>query len=367
MRQTLSMTLVLIAASAALAQAGDAPAAQTVGLPHAGLSVTLPAQFALQAPIGPGDVLQGVYAADDQLLQMVTVSAFPIARGRSVVTWLEDSYMQSRKDPTLSSVKVLSRAKVTVAGQAGRAYILRLQRGDETHFVAQAAFVRERPNEEADTLISVRVWSRASQKGSLVDRLEAVCQRLELINITAVEDAPSQFIEQPIAQPGYGLAVKAPRGWWARDLGPRVAMGIYDHQALVGQALYAELSLQGAQAGATAASHVDDIRNQLAERRRALEEAGQPVTGVPVLSESKTVKLGGLEAVEVQMSVGENVTVQRFAVRQWEGLEQPWLYTLSVQSAKGLPAGVLARTAEAIAASASLQAPPPPEQPQPQP
>jgi hypothetical protein len=347
-----------------LTVSAGALAGQTISVPTAGLEVTLPDGYDLGVPAQPLDALLARRMAGQEILGQALIRIESIRRGYRADRFLADDYMTMRKNPAWDSLKVLARAKLTVAGKEARGRLLRFGAGENEQYMAQAAFTRELPDQDFDLVYLVTVNAPASQKETLVDHLESICDSLKLTDFAPIGQGEISMASEPVALP-VGMKLQVPTGWYAMAQGPRILFGQTEFATGRPGLIQGVLQIGALEPGATLDGQVSMMLEQNASQRQTAEEAGQDPAALGALTDAGQVKLGELTArklVTTYKAAGV-VRILLIAVETWPDAPQPLRYILQIEGPLDAKQ-YIESAATKIANATAITAPPQPEQPE---
>ncbi|MFW5841314.1 MAG: hypothetical protein ACOCZE_12095 [Planctomycetota bacterium] len=322
--------LIMAGLLVSLASASPAePEATEVTIPHAGCSLRLPGGYVPQVPDSPWDAMQAVYASGEEVLGLARLTVEPVRQGLNAERFLLQDFINMRKAGGSGSLKILKQVKLPLAGRTGAGRLMSLGEGANMQYIAQAAIVRKVEGQQTDLAYMVTVIARASQKESLIDRFQMICESMKLTDLKDFSQVPLTMYADPVVLPHAGISVQVPRGWHAAAQGFQAGLGMVDFQS-GSVAVSGGVSVSAPANAVPAEQQIRNILQQRSERKQAAEQAGQDVSGLPSYQDGGEVKLGSLtgHALIIRDKAGGTITMLAIAVHTWPEDGETLQYTL---------------------------------------
>jgi hypothetical protein len=333
-RWWITTVLLLTAVAAAGAQEG-AEAPKRVELPHAGVSLAVPADYELQPPSREFEVLAAVLGSDEGVLKLVRLEVGMVDVDEEPAGLLEEQYIDMRKSGMWSGLKQVSSADVRVAGRGGAARVLRYDRPDGKRYLAQVTVVRPLAGKDWSLAYTLSAEARQTQRSGLIDVLQRVSRSMEFMEVRPVREVKLELLASPVVGQNIAASMPVPVGWYGGPGPYGMTAGVADYSLGLRNVMLVQLGLRPEQGQRSAAEAVEQLKTRLEETREAVaEQQGQEAAGnVPEISAEADGKLGSLEAKHLVLQSPNSLTVRRIAARAHEG--NTLTYLLDIQAPDG--------------------------------
>jgi len=283
--------VMLVAVSAG--RAGDEmKMTKPVEVPHAGIAMAVPTDYAVGALEEPFQVLRAVKVEDGKAAQAVTLSAFPVAADQSAVDFADDMIAELRQQLLLRDLKTINETSIKVAGLTGAGRFISYSHSGLESVAAGVCFVRKLEKGGGGLCYVLSIESPADRKGDVLPVLEEIIKTVSFRAIKAPSELATGELDEPLTVRQQGYSVRPPKGWFANvEEGGVVVMGQNDY-TLGGEVMpMAKVVVQATPAEAQSS---DWAKNSL---KLARKHAAQMGAKVEVVKEGKAT-LGGKECYQ---------------------------------------------------------------------
>ncbi len=203
------------------------PAARSIALPQAGMTLTLPAGFIRQSLGEEFQLLRAARFADDVPVQGLTVLAFPVMAGTTADQFAEEMLADMQQQLAFRGIEELGGGPAELAGSLGhRRVVDYVHRGQS----ATAAWViAVRPMTE-DLSICYVLWveSPTDRSEEVEPTLEEVVASVTLGEVTSAAEGGITAVYERHVLADAGCAIRRPARWFAVASVDRVEMGQID-------------------------------------------------------------------------------------------------------------------------------------------
>jgi hypothetical protein len=293
------------------ASGGGAESAGTRVLPHAGVVLTVGADFAYQSPAEPFMVAHAIRRMGGKPLQAVSLMAYPVTEKVTAAEFAEVMTAELAQTPAIRDVaiqRLASSIKLGGLDTQGRllSYTFRGVASSAVRLFAIRQTELAGPDGTAHPIrlcyvLTVEVPSTA--KAVLPELLTATARSVRLIDLQRPIAASVQEFEEAFRDYALGYGICPPRGWYARVTPTGVEMGQTDYllgepMPLARVVVHEEPTKPDAQAC---------VAEALETFRAGAAEAGQVVE---VLSQGPA-RLAGRDGVEIVLQQAPERTATR--------------------------------------------------------
>lgn len=293
----------------------DENARRKLSLSHAGLKLTLPENFTLQAPSQEFDLLQAVESSEAGPLKMLRLRLTSVNADTTAEEILDKAYIAMRKDRSYVRLSEITSASVQVADRPAHLNVVRYGQADQTLYTGQVCFLRDAGQEGSQLACVLTVTAKASQRDGLIPILREVSESLSLMDLKPVSEVEFPFVSDPVVDQRMAASLRAPLGWYvyATQLGLRAE--VTDYAKGLRGAIGAEL-LALRQEGATSVDQqIESLRERFEQARSELEAQGEENPTLPKIEETTDASLGVLSGKRVVIRGREGLTIRTLATR----------------------------------------------------
>jgi len=231
---TRAMVSAFVAAALTAAPAGagtSAVMAPPVEYAHAGIELAVPKGFEVRPLESPYDVMKYIVVENNEVVQAVTLMAFPMSARGTADEFAEMKMAELRRDLAIRHLKLRKQTAMPVAGVTGSARLMSYQhRGKET-VAAQVYFIREAKGERVRICYVLTVESSVAKdkQSRMLPILGAVIRSIRLTQVVHPAAPPAPQLAKAVADYELGYSVRPPVGWYASKSIVGVEMGQTDY------------------------------------------------------------------------------------------------------------------------------------------
>ncbi len=293
----------------------DEVSRRELSLPHAGLKLTLPEDFTLQAPSQEFDLLQAVESSEAGALKMLRLRLTRVDADTSPEEILDKAYIAMRKDRSYVRLSEITSASVQVADRPAHLNVVRYGQADQTLYTGQVCFVRSAGQEESQLACVLTVTAKASQKAGLIPILRELSESLSLMDLEPVSQVEFPLVSDPVVDQRMAASLRAPLGWYvyATQLGLRAE--VMDYAKGLRGAIGSELLALRQEGTTTVADQIESLRERFEQARSELKAQGEENPTLPKIEEVTDASLGVLSGKRVLIRGREGLTIRTLATR----------------------------------------------------
>ena len=201
---------LLCCAAAVGEEGGDK--GKAIELPHAGISLTLPAGYVSQLPGDPYVLEAGPDKAGARA-RNITLTLVVGGEKATVDSECDEMISDISRNPIFTRLQILKRVEAKVAGQPGKITLLTYTHRGDPCIAAVAIFMRDLPEKATTICYVLSAETLIEDQNSLLPALEAVIKSVRITDVQHPSALPAGELGQEVADPRAGYAIRPPHGW----------------------------------------------------------------------------------------------------------------------------------------------------------
>jgi hypothetical protein len=270
-----------------------APATQpgVVELPHAGISLALPADFEPRTPEEPFDALRAVQETDGKAQIAVTLSVYPVGTNVTSESYAKAMYDEMRKNLNIRYLELKTETRLAIDQVPSMAHVLTYTFRGERFAAVRVHTMREIKDTPIRLCYVLTIESPAERQGKIQPVLESIARSMRFTPLRHGSELPLGTLLRPMTDGKLGYSMRVPLGWYAIQGPAGIEMAQTDYLA-AGVAMPTATLTAKKELAKTAAETV--ARKDLLDVRDAAATSG---VKIDVISEGPS-SLGGLVAYQ---------------------------------------------------------------------
>jgi hypothetical protein len=191
----------------------SAPSPTPVVLPHAGISLALPAGFEQAVSGDPMDVVRAVQSSGGQVLSAISITTVIVSDRDTAESVADQKVNELSRRLAIRHLQILSKVEMPVAGQKGATRLLSYTfRGQKT-FAAQVFFLRQPSEPKVHLCYVLTVECTPAKQKMLLGLLGDLVKSIKLIPLQRPCDMPVTELGDPLKDPKRGYTIRPPAHW----------------------------------------------------------------------------------------------------------------------------------------------------------